>query len=206
MRRPNAPMDIRERVEEAIGGHPAVRRIQLVGSRARGDATVFSDWDFQVVTNNFLLLANDLSSLVQPLLPVATQWDRLSDEKCYMLVLRGPAKVDLLFQVANEHDPPWIVTGETLGAVDHHFWDWTLWLLAKEVAGKDSLVRSELAKLSLHLLEPMGVSACPGDIDRAVDAYVRAREMKERRYHARIPRTLEREVRIALNRRRSGAY
>jgi len=75
-----------------------------------------------------------------------------------MLILKGPTKVDLLFEVPNEHDPPWRVNGETLGAVDDHFWDWTLWLLAKEVAGKGKLVVSELAKMYQHLLDPMGVS------------------------------------------------
>jgi hypothetical protein len=195
-------MDIRVSVEEALGRHSAVRRIELIGSRSRGDATSFSDWDFQVITNDFPQVANDLPSLAATLRPMAKQWDRLSDHKCYMLVLKGPTKVDLLFDVKSEREPPWTVRAETLQAIDDHFWDWILWLLSKEAAGKDQVVRSELQKLYSHLLEPMGVSECPTDVARAVDYYAAAREAQERRHGEHVSRTLEQEMRRAFVRRR----
>jgi hypothetical protein len=192
-----------ERVAEAVSGHPALSRLQLIGSRARGDPTMFSDWDFAVATDDFPLLANALPSLARALLPIAQQWDRLSDDKCYMLVLQGPTKIDLLFDVPNEQEPPWIVSAETLAAVDDHFWDWLLWLLSKEAGGNDRLVSSELAKMFDHLLEPMAVSACPTDINGALDAYMQARSAQECCHNVIVDRTLELEIRKALALRRS---
>ena len=37
--------------------------------------------------------------------PVVAQWDRLSRIWCYMLILPGPAKVDLLFGGFRAADP-----------------------------------------------------------------------------------------------------
>lgn len=192
-----------ERVAQAVGEHRALRRLQLIGSRARGDSNIFSDWDFAVATDDFPPLADALPSLARPLSPIAQQWDRLSDDKCYMLVLQGPTKIDLLFDVPNEQEPPWIVSTETLAAVDDHFWDWSLWLLSKEAGGKDRLVSSELAKMFHHLLEPMAVTACPVDINRAVNAYIQARDVQERCQNVIVDRTLEKEVRKALELRQS---
>ena len=48
--------------------------------------------------------------------------------------------------------PAWQVTAATLPGIDDHFWDWMLWLAAKQQAGKAGLVAAELAKLHEHLL------------------------------------------------------
>ncbi|HEY8951528.1 MAG TPA: hypothetical protein VIP78_03080, partial [Candidatus Dormibacteraeota bacterium] len=55
--------------------------------------------------------------------------------------------------------PAWQVTAATLPGIDDHFWDWMLWLAAKQQAGKAGLVAAELAKLHEHLLAPLGVRA-----------------------------------------------
>ena len=81
----------------AIGPHEAVRTIELAGSRAEGRATAFSDWDFVVATDDFPALARDLPDLCAPLAPLALQWDPLSPHQCWMLMLPGPTKVDLIF-------------------------------------------------------------------------------------------------------------
>jgi hypothetical protein len=164
---------------------------------------MFSDWDFAVATDDFPSIANALPSMAQPLSPIAQQWDRLSEHKCYMLILQGPTKVDLLFDVPNQQEPPWTVSAETLPAVDDHFWDWLLWLLSKEAGGNDHLVSSELAKMFRHLLEPMAMSVCPADINGAVKGYVKARDAQERCHAVIVDRTLEQEVRKSLELRRS---
>ena len=64
-----------------------------------------------------------------------------------MLILRGPAKVDLIFYQPHPVAPPWRVTATTLPLIDDHFWDWVLWLGSEQLAGKDSVVRTELRKL-----------------------------------------------------------
>ena len=194
--------DIPRHVTEAVARHPAVTQVRLVGSRSRGNPTTFSDWDFEVVTDDFPSLASVLSSLTRPLLPYAEQWDRLSEDKCYMLVLKGPTKVDLLFDVPNEQEPPWEVRRETLATIDDHFWDWVLWLLSKQAARKDQLVVSELEKMFHHLLEPMGASTCPPDIFHAIEVYTAARNAQERRHDIHIPRTLERVARPSVYRLR----
>jgi len=67
-----------------------VRSIELVGSRATGEARPESDWDFRVEARDFDAVAAALPALLAPLEPLAQQWDRLSDEQCWMLILRGP--------------------------------------------------------------------------------------------------------------------
>ncbi len=49
---------------------------------------------------------------------------------------------------------PWQVSAATLPGIDDHFWDWLLWLSAKQEAGQHGLVATELAKLHEHLLDP----------------------------------------------------
>ena len=80
-------------------------------------------------------MAEALPELVAPLEPLAQQWDRLSPHACYMLMLRGIGKVDLIFDEPWESSPPWEVSAETLRGIDDHFWDWTIWLAAKEGLG-----------------------------------------------------------------------
>src|SRR5919197_3776568 len=91
----NPHVAIANRIISSVAPHPAVRSVELVGSRADGTATAFSDWDFGVEANDFAALADALPDLLSPLQPLAQQWDRLSPEWCWMLILAGPAKVDL---------------------------------------------------------------------------------------------------------------
>ncbi len=99
-------MDVASRVIDALA-HPAVRDVRLVGSRAEGRATERSDYDFIVDTHEFQQLAEALPGLLGELDPLAEQWDRLSDEMCWMVMLPGPVKVDLIFpSERHEHEPP----------------------------------------------------------------------------------------------------
>jgi len=145
-------MTIPERVPAALTAHPAVKAVELAGSRAEGRATELSDWDFLVATDHFEDIVADLPGLVAELEPLAQQWDRLSPSWCYMLILRGPVKVDLIFpDEPHLDDPPWRPDRENLAALDAHFWDWTLWLSSKVASGKDELVAGELAKLGVKV-------------------------------------------------------
>ena len=191
-------MDIPLGVERSLHDHPAVRSIKLIGSRARGDSTPFSDWDFEIATNDFPSLADAMPSMLGRFRPLAQQWDRLSVHKCYMLVLEGPEKVDFLFDEPHTAEPPWTVNKQTLQAIDDHFWDWILWLLSKEAADREEIVSVELGKMFDHLLQPMGVSESPIDLSAAVNTYVAARRTQERRHSVLVTKTLEEEVRKAL--------
>jgi hypothetical protein len=181
-----------ERVTAAVSPHPAVRSIRLAGSRADGRATDLSDWDFLVEAGDFEAVAAALPRLVAPLDPLVQQWDRLSNEWCYMLILSGPVKVDLIFpSEPHEHEPPWQPSPDNLAAIDAHFWDWTLWLRSKEAAGKTEQVESELVKLFDHLLAPLGADRAPSSVAEAVQSY---RALRSR------PTELEQEVAPALTR------
>lgn len=104
--------------------------VELAGSRARGTVTALSDWDFTVSTADFEAIREALPSLTAPLRPVVAQWDRLSRNWCYMmiLILAGPAKVDLIFDQPHPMAAPWLVSAATLAAIGDHCWDWALWL------------------------------------------------------------------------------
>jgi predicted nucleotidyltransferase len=190
---------------DAVTRHPAVRGVQLVGSRAAGTATPLSDWDFAVDTDDFPHVAREIESLFEPLRPLAQQWDRLSDTWCWMVIISGPIKLDFIFDERHEAEPPWRPTGANLAAIDCHFWDWMLWLAAKQAGNKRALVRSELTKVWVNILSPLGVKPCPLALDEAVTGYLAARDRLEQRFHVSVPRTLEREVRTVIDgaRRRS---
>jgi hypothetical protein len=176
-----------------------VRSIELVGSRATGRARVDSDWDFRVEARDFDAVAAALPELLAPLEPLAQQWDRLSDEQCWMLILRGPVKVDLIFpEEPHVHEPPWAPTAENLAAIDAHLWDWLLWLRTKERAGKDKLVAAELEKLFVHLLRPLGVERVPSSAADAVELYRPARDELAATFGCTVSRELEAEVARAL--------
>ena len=192
-------MSLAERVIGAV--QPHVQSIALAGSRAEGRETELSDWDFLVKTDHFDDLAEALPGLVAELEPLAQQWDRLSPSWCYMLILRGPVKVDLIFpDEPHLDDPPWRPNGENLAAIDEHFWDWMLWLRAKDAAGKTARVESELVKLFVHLLGPLGVTEPPSSISGAIAAYREARARAESKLDVQVPRDLEDEVAPALTR------
>jgi hypothetical protein len=167
-----------------------VTGVQLIGSRARGEATPRSDWDFHVDVTDLPAVARDLPALAEPLAPLGQLWDPLSDRHVYALILPGPVKVDLLFDEPHEHEPPWQPSPATLPAIDTHFWDWTLWLTGKAYAGRGELVRAELAKMSAHLLRPLGIDEVPATIGDAARRYRAARDRLEAAYGMAVPRQL----------------
>jgi hypothetical protein len=170
-----------------------------VGSRATGQARADSDWDFRVEPHDFDALAAALPELLAPLDPLAEQWDRLSNEQCWMLILRGPVKVDLIFpDEPHAHEPPWVPSAENLGAIDAHLWDWLLWLRPKEASGKHELVADELEKLFIHLLRPLGVDRVPLSVADAVELYRPARDALAASLGCVISPALEAEVAPAL--------
>jgi hypothetical protein len=195
--------DLTARLCDLFAKHRTIRSVELVGSRARGAATELSDWDFEVKTADFRAAADALPALVAPLMPLAQQWDRLSAEQCYMVMLRGIGKVDLIFDEPHRPEPPWEVSAETLNGIDDHFWDWTIWLAAKDRAGKREMVGSELEKMHRHLLAPLGVPGVPSSVSDAVVAYTASREEAETRLGIAVPRAVEDEVRRLLA---AGAY
>ena len=187
--------DIVAAVEATLLPHPAVQAVELVGSRATGTPTPLSDWDFVVVTERFDEVARALPALVAELEPLAQQWDRISTYPCYMLMLAGPVKVDLIFpDEPFESLPPWTVSAETLDGIDQHFWDWILWLASKREKREDELVRSELIKMRDHLLGPLGADRAPSSIESAVQAYRAARDEREREFGVEVSRRREHEV------------
>lgn len=188
-------MGTAEDVAAAVAAHPAVSRIELTGSRARGTATELSDWDFQVTAEDFGEVAAALPRLVAPYGPLAAQWDPLAERETYLLVFPGPAKVDLVFSdVTRTRNPPWRVGPDTLPAMDAHFWNWTLELASKRRHGMTDRVRGELLEMSHHVLRPLGIESPPLSLEEAAERFVRARGRLETRYGLHVPRDLENEV------------
>jgi hypothetical protein len=179
--------------------HPSVLSVELVGSRARGTASTFSDWDFAVETDDFEAVARDIHLLLGPLHPLVQQWDPLSETWCWMAILRGPTKLDFIFGEPHDSEPPWQPRADNLDAIDGHFWDWALWLRSKQASGKTELLQHELAKLSAHVLCPMGVESRPLSLDEAVVSYLAARDRLERRFGVLVPRALECEIAPVLD-------
>jgi Nucleotidyltransferase domain len=187
--------DLASSIPALLRANPFVSTVELCGSRASGTAGRFSDWDFCVTTRNFDALAPTLSALVRPLVPLAEQWDRLSDYACYMLILSGPTKIDLIFaDVPHEDEPSWLVDVGTLRRIDDHFWDWSLWLTSKVDAGKDTLVAAELRKMHLHLLAPMGIPTSPASLEDAVEKYLPARDACAQSFGVSVDHRLEHEI------------
>jgi hypothetical protein len=79
------PVVLPDEVMSVLGGAAGIERVELTGSRASGQATPLSDWDFRVVAADFDEVRGVLPELVAPLRPVVAQWDRLSRTWCYML-------------------------------------------------------------------------------------------------------------------------
>src|SRR5687768_17578568 len=121
-------MDLGEKVIALLRTHPAVRSAVLSGSRSRHETTQLSDWDFDVEVNDFDRFVADLPGLVEELHPLGQQWDPYSDHWNYMLFLSGPVKVDIILERPFEQEGPRSPSRENLSLIDHHFWDWALWL------------------------------------------------------------------------------
>lgn len=182
-------------VPTLLGATAYVSSVELRGSRARGTANRFSDWDFVVLTPAFEELAPRLPDLVRPLEPLVQQWDRLSDHACYMLIVSGPTKIDLIFEdVPHQHAPRWVVTAQTLPAINDHFWDWTLWLTSKVAAGKAAIVSEELAKMSEHLLAPLGVPQPPTSLREAMNSYLGAIDSWAQSLDVTVDRRAEQQI------------
>jgi hypothetical protein len=163
--------DVEAAVRAALAAEPAVTGVDLSGSRSRGEAMAFSDWDFGIRTSDFSRVAERLPALTTPMAPLGSLWDPLSETWCYMLMLAGPTKVDLIFDEPHDAQQPWVVSPETHAAIDLHFWDWIWWLSTKDQRGRTELVRSELEKLLWFLLRPLGVEELPETIAAAVHLY-----------------------------------
>lgn len=181
-------------VVSVLASDARIQRVELTGSRARGAATALSDWDFAVTAAEFEAVRDVVPLLTAPLRPVVAQWDRLSRNWCYMMILAGPAKVDLIFGRPHPVAPPWLVSASTLTPIDDHFWDWALWLGSKQLAGRDDVVTAELRKLHAHLLGPLGVAAVPGSLGQAVAGYQAARQDQEKVFRRRVSRVAETTV------------
>jgi hypothetical protein len=185
----------------AVATHSAVTRVELAGSRSRGTHEELSDWDFAVETSDFASVARDLPSLVMALEPLAAQWEPLGHFPVYMLLLRGPTKVDYLFlDHSQESRPPLKPSPETLPAIDAHFWDWIWWLATKASAGRDDLVKQHWPRLYRHLLEPAGADTVPDSIEPAIRDFLVRRGELEREYGLEVSRALEDEVRRGIRR------
>jgi predicted nucleotidyltransferase len=188
-------IDVERALPEALEAHPAVSGVRLVGSREIGRAHALSDWDFLVFTDALPEVAHDLPRLVAPLEPLSELWDPYSDRACYMLMLRGPTKVDLIFpREKRAWSGPWEPSAETLADIDRHFWDWILWLEQKRRGGRKQRLEKSLGDMYRLLLRPMGASAEPLSVADATTAYVLARDELEERFGVEIDRILEREV------------
>jgi hypothetical protein len=199
-------MDVAAAVTAALRKHPSVESVRLTGSRGEGRSHDFSDWDFAVTTNDFESLAGDLPCLFEALAPLAQQWDPYASHACYMLMVPGPTKVDLLFlSEQREWSPAWTPSPENLVAIDRHFWDWIVWLEQKRSGGHAETLAVGLGNMFDLMLQPMGVTTKPGSIADAIGAYTDARSSLERRFGIRVPRTLECEVRPVVLQRQPRA-
>lgn len=192
-------MDLGRAVPALLGEHPLVDSVRLAGSRSTGTAHDLSDWDFAVETSDLSSLKEDLPGLVEPLRPLVGQWDPYADHAAYMVILRGPTKIDLaFFDEPRAWAPPWDVSRDTLAAVDLHFWDWILWLEQKRRGAKDDQVTKSLGHMYERMLKPMGARVRPESVVEALSAYLELRTRLEDRYGVVVPRELEREVRPVL--------
>ena len=187
-------------VKAALEAHPAVRSVELVGSRATGRTHALSDWDLSVQADDFQRILGDLPGLVEPIRPLHTFWDPYGRHYAYMVLLPGPTKLDIcFFDQPHEYEPPYEPSAETLQTMDSHFWDWILWTEQKRLCGDATQMRESLELMYTHLLAPMGVDDDPISVRDAVNAYLGARDRLEGELHVRIDRTLENEVRPVLS-------
>jgi hypothetical protein len=194
-------MNVAKLVTEVLHRHRAVTDVALVGSRARGDATALSDWDFRIDGDDMAELVAALPDISTELRPLASLWDPLSERAVYMLVLDGPVKVDLFpGEQRRPLEAPRIPNAKNLALIDAHFWDWTLWLGSKAIRHDDAMVARELAKMYAHILQPIGAPHAPSSIQEAVNTYTDVRSEAESACGVRVSRDLANQVVGALAR------
>jgi hypothetical protein len=178
-----------------LEAHHSVRRAELVGSRAAGRASVHSDWDFWITCDNFAALASELPQLFAPLHPLAQQWSRFGRYRCWMLVLPGPVRIELMFPAEGQDPPgPRQPSADNLAAMDAQFWDWVLRANGKQAVGGNTEAVIELELIFEDLLSQLGVQAKPRSLAEAVECYRLARDAAEASFGIRVPRHLETEV------------
>jgi len=187
-------MDIGVTVPDLLIKHPAVSQVTLTGSRLRGDATEWSDWDFLVETDNFQKVAQDLPTLIKKLEPLSQLWDPLSSHMIYMFILRGPIKVDIVFDLPHQKEPPWTISHDTIAIINNHFWDWILWIACKATHGRKDIVDVELKKMSKYLLEPLGCTKIPDSVEEAVRCFTSTIKKQQNLHGTTVNTTLRKEV------------
>jgi hypothetical protein len=193
--------DLARTAIDLVSKHPAVRHVELAGSRSRGTNEELSDWDFAVTTFDFAAVARDLPALIAPLHPLGQQWEPLGHFPVYQVLRSGPTKVEYLFlDHLQEAMPPREPGPATLDAINTHFWDWIWWIATKASIGRKDLVAEHLAQLFGRLLRPIGVTEPPADIGAAIDAFINRRDELERDYGITVSRALEEEVRAGIRR------
>ena len=159
-----------------------------------------SDWDLEIATRHGDVVMNDLPAIAQRVQPIAAQWERLAAHACYMLMLEGGVKVDLILDVPQELEPPWEARPGRLEGIDQHFWDWIVWLAAKDQRGDSELLRQEFEKMSVHLLEPVSIQQTPAAIEEAVQLFRAARDRLEGDMKTSVDRRMEEAAAQALRR------
>jgi hypothetical protein len=187
-------MDLIKAVPASLKKHPAVKNVELTGSRQKGTATSWSDWDFMVETTDFDIISASLPGLVCSLEPISYLWDPLNDYWVFMTILKGPAKVDLIFNIPHQLEPPWSMNRDTLIEINSHFWDWIFWIGSKYMRGLDNMVREELEKMYSFLLAPLGTTFRPKSIEEAVNIYQLVFQKQEKLFQKEVDPTLATEV------------
>jgi len=184
-----------------VSNHPAVRHVELAGSRSRGTHEELSDWDFAVATSDFAAVARDLPGLIAPMRPLGQQWEPLGSFPVYQVLLSGPTKVEYLFLERSQRAmPPPKAGPTTLDAINTHFWDWIWWIATKASVGRHELVNEHTSQLFSYLLRPIGVAEPPATVEASIDAFVARRDELERDFGITVSRALEEEVRAGIRR------
>ena len=184
-----------------LAGHPAIKSVELAGSRSRGTHEQLSDWDFAVETSDFEAVARDMPALVAPLDPLGQQWEPMGHFPVYQVLLRGPTKIEYLFlEHSQDRMPPPKPSKDTLASINTHFWDWIWWLATKDSIGRSDLVAEHMPQLHAQLLRPMGVNAVPTSIESAIEAFLARRNALEQAFGVSVDRALDSEVRQGIDR------
>ena len=187
-------MDIASVIPQLLMKHQTVKNVTLTGSRSRGDATEWSDWDFFVDVTDLDAISIALPKLLEEVRPLSQIWDPLSHHAVYMLILKGPTKVDLIFDYPHEPEPARAINRETIEHINKHFWDWILWIASKEIRGMHDITKEELKKMHTYLLATMGCTAIPITVEDAINEYTLLSGKQKKLLQTEISPTLEKEV------------